>query len=327
MIKSRALIAFLTAVFILFFPIGSWSAQYPRRIGVLWGGRPNQVWHYREAFVRGLEKLGHVQGEDIIIHNQYGLGDSILLSELAIELVNQKVDVIVASGTPSAVAATRATREIPIVFVNVGDPVKSGLVKTMAQPGANATGLSLRAPELSAKRLEIFKESVGGISHIAVLGNSANSSHKLNLRALEPEGKQLKITIQSIEVHGRNEFERAFAEMIRAGADSVMVLPDAMFFSERQKIVQLALSTRLPAIYTYRGYVEAGGLMAYGPNQVHFYARAAIYVDKILNGAMPADLPVERPMRAELIVNLKTANAIGIKIPPEVLQRAVRVLR
>jgi len=303
------------------------QAGQARRIGILWGGMPVQVQHFQEAFAQGLRRFGYSVGQNMIIENRYGEGKSQRLVALAAELADLTPEAIVASGTPAALAVKNTTNTIPIVFVNVGDPVNSGLVKTLARPGGNATGLSLRAPELSAKRLELLTDYVRGISNVAVLTNATNDSHKHNIGELQRVAKTLKVGLQPIEVEGPDEFERAFAEMTRERANALMVLPDAMFFSRRSRIIQLAVSARLPVMYTHRGYVEAGGLMAYGPNEVNFYGRAAIYVDRILRGAKPAELPVERPLRLELIINLKAAREVGLAVPPEVLQHANEILK
>jgi putative ABC transport system substrate-binding protein len=320
-----ALTALISLILIVVSSAEARQARQARRIGILWGGMP--VLQFQEAFAQGLQKFGYVVGKNVIVEHRYGKGSSSLLPALAAELVELKPEAIVASGTPAALAVKNTTKTIPIVFVNVGDPVNSGLVGSLALPGGNATGLSLRAPELTAKRLELLTAYLRGASNIAVLMNSTNDSHKHNVKELRPVAKALKVDLQFVEVERPDEFDRAFDEMSRGRVNALMVLPDAMFFSQRGRIAQLAVDNRLPAMYSHRGYVEAGGLMAYGPNEVNFYERAAIYIDRILRGAKPAELPVEQPLRLEFIVNLRAAREIGLMLSPEVLQHASELLR
>jgi putative ABC transport system substrate-binding protein len=253
------------------------------------------------------------------------------LPALAAELVALKVDVIVASGTPASLVAKQATRTVPIVFAGVADPVASGLVTTLARPGGNITGLSgLASLELVGKCLELLKQAVPGVSRVAVLwqpGGLGGRTDKDMLKAAEVAARALGVRLQFVEARGPEDIDRAFSEMTRARAGALSVLPMGMFLNERRRLVDLATQNRLPAVYPLREGVDAGGLMAYGPNFPDLYRRAAIYVDKILMGAKPADLPVEQPTKFELVINLKTAKALGLTIPPSLLQRADEVIQ
>ena len=251
------------------------------------------------------------------------------LPALAAELVALKVDVIVAAGTPAALAAKQATRTLPIVFAAAADPVASGLVTSLARPGGNVTGLSILAPELVGKCLEQLKQAVPGVSRVAVLwqpGGLGERTEKDMLKGAEVAARALGVRLQFVEARGPADFDRAFSDMTRARAGALTVLASAMFFSERRRLVDLAAKNRLPAVYPLREFVDAGGLMSYGPNLADLFRRAATYVDKILKGAKPGDLPVEQPTKFELVINLKTAKALGLTIPPSLLQRADQVI-
>ena len=282
-----------------------------------------------EAFRQGLRDLGYVEGRNLVIEYRDAEGKLERLPALAAELVALKVDVIVASNTPAALAAKQATRTLPIVFASAADPVTSGLVTSLARPGGNVTGLSTLAPELVGKRLEQLKQAVPGVSRVAVLwqpGALDERTEKDMLKAAEVAARALGVRLQFVEARGPADFDRAFSDMTRARAGALTVLPSAMFVNERRRLVDLAAKNRLPAVYPQREYVDAGGLMAYGANLADLFRRAATYVDKILKGAKPGDLPVEQPTKFELVINLKTANALGITIPQSVLLRADRVI-
>ena len=251
------------------------------------------------------------------------------LPALAAELVSLKVDVIVARATVAALAAKQATRTIPIVFPTVSDPVATGLVTSFARPGENVTGLSFFTPELVGKSMELLKEAVPGVSRIAVLWQPpafAEHQGKALLKAAEVAARTLGVRLQVVEARGPDDFERAFSEMTGAGADALVVLTSATFAQARRRLVDLTAKSRLPAMYPLREYVDAGGLMSYGPNVLDQFRRAAIYVDKILKGAKPGDLPIEQPTKFDLVINLKTAKALGLTIPPSLLQRADQVI-
>jgi len=286
--------------------------------------------HLQEAFRQGLRDLGYVEGRNVVIEYRDAEGKIERLPALAAELVALKVDVILAAtGTPQALAAKQATRTTPIVFTSVADPVTSGLVTSLARPGGNVTGLSILAPELVGKRLELLKQAVPGVSRVAVLwqpGGLGERTEKDMLKGAEVAARALGVRLQVVEARGPADFDRAFSDMTRARAGALTVLPSSMFFNERRRLVDLAAKNRLPAVYPWREGVDAGGLMAYGAKQADLYRRAATYVDKILKGAKPADLPVEQPTTFELVINLKTAKALGLTIPPSLLGRADQVI-
>jgi putative ABC transport system substrate-binding protein len=285
--------------------------------------------HTREAFLQGLRDLGYVEGRNVVIEYRDAEGKLERLPALAAELVALKVDVIVAVSTPQALAAMQATRTLPIVFATAADPVTSGLVTSLARPGGNVTGLSFLAPELVGKRLEQLKQAVPGVSRVAVLwqpGGHGERTAKDMLKEADVAARALGVRLQFVEAGGPEDFDRAFSDMTRAHADALTVLSSTMLFVERRRLVDLAAKNRLPAVYTSREYVDAGGLMAYGPDLADLFRRAATYVDKILKGAKPGDLPVEQPTKFELVINLKTAKALGLTIPRSVLGRTDQVI-
>ena len=286
--------------------------------------------HMQEAFRQGLRDLGYVEGRNLVIEYRDAEGKADRLPALAAELVALKVDVIVAAGPPAALAAKQATRTLPIVFASSGDPVTSGLVTSLARPGGNVTGLSAVAPELVGKCLEQLKQAVPGVSRVAVLwqpGGLGERTDKYILKEAEVAARALGVRLQFVEARGPADFDRAFSDMTRARAGALTVLSTPMFVSERRRLVDLAAKNRLPAVYPWREFVDAGGLMSYGPNLADMFRRAATYVDKILKGAKPADLPVEQPTKFELVINLKTAKALGLTIPPSLLGRADEVIQ
>jgi ABC-type uncharacterized transport system substrate-binding protein len=283
-----------------------------------------------EAFRQGLRDLGYVEGRNLVIEYRYAEGKVEQLPALAAELVALKVDVIVASGTLAALAAKQATSTLPIVFSPAGDPVGSGLVTSLARPGGNVTGLSAFAPELVGKRLELLKQAVPGVSRVAVLwqpGAFGERAEMDTLKRAEVAARDLGVPLQFVEARGPADFDRAFSDMTRARAGALTVLASNMFNSERRRLVDLAAKNRLPALYSARELVDAGGLMSYGANLADLNRRAATYVDKILKGTKPADLPVEQPTKFELVINLKTAKALGLTIPQSVLARADEVIQ
>jgi putative ABC transport system substrate-binding protein len=308
---------------------GAQQAAKVPRIGYLSlnaGANP----HLREAFRQGLRDLGYVEGRNVVIEYRDAEGKPERLPALAGELVALKVDVIVTGGgSPVTLAAKQATSTLPIVFANSTDPVTDGLVTGLARPGGNATGSSFLAPKLVGKCLELFKQAVPRASRVAVLwqpGSQGERTEKDMLKRAEGAGRALGVRLQVVEARSLADFDRAFSDMTRARAGALTVLGSAMFFSERRRLVGLAAKNRLPAVYTSREYVDAGGLMSYGPSLADNFRRAATYVDKILKGAKPADLPVEQPTKFELVINLKTAKALGLTIPPPLLQRADEVI-
>jgi putative ABC transport system substrate-binding protein len=307
-------------------------AQQPKkvpRIGFLSGGSPSSDAPFTEAFRQGLRKLGYVEGQNIFIEYRYSEGKADRFPELAAELVGLKVDVIVVTGGGTAIAAKNATKTIPIVMTVVGDPVGTGVVASLAQPGGNVTGLSILSPELSGKRLELLKEIVPGRTRVAVFANPNSPSLALMLKETQEAARFLRLQLQIIEVRPGSSggLEGAFRAAIKGRAEAISVLSSAGFVSQRKKLVELAAKNRLPAIYDDREIVESGGLVSYGPDRADLYRRAATYVDKILKGRTPADLPVEQPMKFEFVINLIAAKQIGLTIPPNVLVRANKVIR
>jgi putative ABC transport system substrate-binding protein len=268
-----------------------------------------------------------VEGRNIAIEYRWAEGKVERLPAFAVELLGLKVDVIVAVSTPDALAARKATRTIPIVFVTAGDPVDSGLVAGIARPGGNVTGLSLLAPEIVARQLQTLKEAVPKASRVAVLSNSANPNTPLLVKETEAAARSLGVRLQLLGVRGDDAFDSAFSAVTKERPDALFVLFDPLLFLHRTRIVEFANKNRLPAMYAHREFAEVGGLMAYGADLRDNYRRAAIYVDKILKGAKPADLPVEQPTKFELVINLKTAKALGLTIPQSLLQRADEVIQ
>ncbi len=314
----------------LFSPVAAAAQQAAKiaRIGYLspnLGASP----HLHEPFRQGLRDLGYVEGRNVVIEYRSAEGKPERLPALAAELVALKVDVIVAPGTPQALAAKQATRTLPIVFATAADPVGSGLVTSLARPGGNVTGLSILAPELVGKRLELLTQAVPGVSRVAVLwqpGGHDERTDKDILKEAEVAARALGVRLQFVEARGPHDFDRAFSDMTRARVGALTVLTGIMFLNERRRLVDLAAKNRLPEVYGGRDFVDAGGLMSYGPNLADLYRRAATYVDKILKGTKPGDLPVEQPTKFELVINLKTAKALGLRIPQSVLARADHVV-
>jgi putative ABC transport system substrate-binding protein len=284
--------------------------------------------HLPEAFRQGLRDLGYVEGRNVVIEYRDAEGKLERLPALAAELVALKVDVIVASAYPGTLAAKNATNTIPIIMVAVADPVRMGLIASLVRPGGNITGLTLLAgTEIVGKHLELLKEAVPNLSRVAVLWNPANPMHVLRLREVEVAGRSLRVQLQILKAQGPEEFDSAFAAMTRERAGALYVVGDPMLSRHRRRLAELAAKSRLPAVYELKDHAEAGGLMAYGPSLLDMYRRAATYVDKILKGAKPADLPVEQPTKFELVINLKTAKALGLTIPPSLLRRADEVIQ
>jgi putative ABC transport system substrate-binding protein len=304
------------------------AAKVPR-IGYLTGNRATNP-HLHEAFRQGLRDLGYVEGDNVVIEYRDAEGKVERLPALAAELVALKVDVIVVPNTPAALAAKQATRTLPIVVAFAADPVTDGLVTSLARPGGNVTGLTSLNPELIGKCLEQLKQAVPGVNRVAVLwppGGLGERTDKDMLKGAEVAARALGMRLQFVEARGPDDFDRAFSEMTKARAGALTVLPSTMFLNERRRLVDLAAKNRLPTVFPNRDSVDAGGLMSYGPNIADNFRRAATYVDKILRGARPGDLPVEQPTKFELVINLKTAKALGLTIPPSVLGRADEVIQ
>lgn len=304
-----------------------WQApRRVRRIGVLLGGSPGPS-PLVDAFRQGLRELGYVEGEGTVIEFRYAEGREERFPELAAELVRLPVDVIVATGGPPALAAQRVTDTIPIVMPTSGDPVGQGLVASLARPGGNVTGLAGLAQELSGKRLELLKEIVPGAARVAVLWNAANPAKALEFKQTQAAAATLGLKLQSLEIRGADDFEAVSQAAGSDRADGLVVFGDSFFLQHRRRIVDFAAQRRLPAIYELKEFVEAGGLMSYGPSLPDLFRRAAGYVDKILKGARPAELPVERAERFDFIINLKTAQSRGLTIPQSVLIQVTEIIQ
>jgi ABC-type uncharacterized transport system substrate-binding protein len=304
------------------------EAQQPKRvprIGYLSTGSGTKDDPRIEAFRQGLLDLGYVEGKNINIEYRYAEVRSERLAELAKELVRLNVDVIVTPGTPAIRAAKQATTTIPIIFPTTGDPVASGLVASLARPGGNITGLTILSPELSGKRLELLKEAFPRLSRVAVLLDPRQPP--LSSKETQTTGQTLRLKLQFLEVRDAADVESAFSAMSKERADALITLPHPVLQVHQRRILELAAKSRLPGFHQNSDWVEAGGLMSYGPNHLNNYRRAAAYVDKILKGTKPADIPVEQPAKFEFVINLKTAKQIGLTIPPNVLARADRVIK
>jgi putative tryptophan/tyrosine transport system substrate-binding protein len=319
--------------------LGSAAAAWPRaaraqqtakipRIGFLVSGLAVNP-HLPEAFRRGLRDLGYVEGRNVVIEYRDAEGKLERFPALAAELVALKVDVIVAGNVPQAMAAMHATSTLPIVFAAAADPVASGLVTSLARPGGNVTGLSLMFPELVAKWLELLKQAVPGASRVALLwqpGVIGERTERDILMEAEAAARALGVRLQVVEVRGPDDFDRAFSDITKARTDALAVMSTPTFFGERRRLLDLAAKNRLPTAFAYREYLDAGGLIAYGPNVADLYRRTATYVDKILKGAKPAYLPVEQPTKFELVINLKTAKALGLTVSDKLIALADEVI-
>jgi putative ABC transport system substrate-binding protein len=294
------------------------------RIGVLSPGSPGPS-PLLDAFQQGLRELGYVEGQNIVLEHRFGEGRLERLADLAAELVRLKVDVILTINATAARAAKNATKTIPIVFTWVADPLE--LVASLAQPGGNVTGLTTIAWDLSGKRLELLKEALPGVSRVGVLWNAANPTATRVFREMEESGQRLGVRIHPMGVRDPDELQKAFEVATKGRVGGLFVIEEAVMASYRPRVLDLAAKRRLPTGSQYKEFAEAGGLLTYGPDLPDLFRRAATYVDKILKGRQPADLPVEQPMKFEFVVNLKTAKQIGVTIPPNVLVRADRVIR
>ena len=281
-----------------------------------------------QAFIRALRELGWVEGKNLIIEYRWAEGAIERLPDLAAELVRLKVDLIVAPAGSAALAAKNATGSIPIVMIFPSDPVEMGLIASLRRPGGNITGTTFTpGPEIFGKQLQILKEAIPRMSRLAILSNPADPSFALQMREVEAAARSLRILVQHVEARGPEEFDSAFAAMARERADALLVNGTSTFLAHRAQLAELAVKGHLPTMYSFREIVEAGGLMAYAVSMRDFVARAAWYVDKILKGAKPADLPVEQPTKFSLVINLKTARALGLTIPQSVLAGAEEIIQ
>jgi len=305
------------------------DAQQPTkipRVAVLSDETPALAAKFFEPFAQGLSDLGWIEGQNVTIERRYAEGDNRLLPYLATELVSLQPDVIVAVGTPAARAAKTATETIPIVFARIADPVGSGLVTALGRPGGNLTGLTSQSRELAAKRLELLIAAVASAKRVGVLWDPNFPPDRPQLTEIERAAPVLNLQLLLAEVRGPDDFETALRAMAEQRADALIVLPGEVFDANSQQIADLTAKARLPTMFQRRELVEAGGLMSYGPDYPDMYRRAAAYVDKILKGAKPADLPVEQPTKLELVINLKTAKALGLTMPYTLLGCADEVI-
>jgi ABC-type uncharacterized transport system substrate-binding protein len=308
-------------------PLGA-RAQQTRKVpmvGFLGQSTPLGESERAAAFAQRLRELGWVEGRTIAIEYRWAAGRNERLAEIAAEFVQLKIDVIVAGGTPPVLAAMQATSIIPIVFASAGDPVGTGLVASLARPGGNVTGLSVLAVDLAGKRLDLLREVVSGLGRLAIMGNVANSLILIELAELQAAAGRLGLQVDRLEIQRPQDIAPAF-EAVKGRADAVYVCQDLLTVGNRMRINTLALGARLPLMHASREHIEAAGLMSYGPNFLDLYRRAGDYVDKILRGAKPGDLPVEQPTKFELVINLTTARALGLTIPESLLARADEVI-
>ena len=296
----------------------------PVQLGFLRIVAPPKI--YIDALKQGLRDRGYIPGRDVVIQYRFADDREGQLDELAKELVERKVAIILVAGNQATRAARKATRTIPIVMAVVNDPVASGFVTSLARPGGNITGTTLLSSALAGKRLELLKQVLPKVSRVAVLLNKDNPAHAVAWKETLDGAKTLGIDVQPFEVQGAAMLDEAFAGMVKGRVDALVLLEDAMFATERARIAALAAKTRLPAVYGQRNSVDDGGLMSYGPNIVDVYRNAASFVDRILKGAKPADLPIEQPTKFELVINVKTAKTLGLTIPQSLLVRADEVI-
>ena len=327
--KKAGLSSILIAVTLLAVGVTAEAQQAKKvpRIGFLGTASPSFYAARTNALRQGLNELGYTEGKNIFIEYRYAEGKFDRLPDLAAELVGLKLDVIVAVPTPSVLAAKKASATTPIVFASVADPVASGLVASLARPGGNITGLTILNPELSGKRLELLKEAIPNVIRVAALWNPANPAQELVWKEMKAAAQELRLRLQSLEVRSANDFDIAFEAALRERAQALIPSPEPLINTQLKRIVEFAAKNRLPAMYGGPEVVDAGGLMSYAPNYTDHYRRTATYVDKILKGTKPADLPIEQPTKFEFVINLKAAKQIGLTIPPNVLARADRVIR
>jgi len=323
---------FLTGTTVMFLaaPLAAEAQQANKvaRIGVLWGGETAFATPYLEAARRSLADLGHVEGKDFVVEVRFGERKPGAVDTLAADLVQLKVDVIVAAGDPAILAARRATGTIPIVMVAAGDPVRRGLAASLAHPGGNVTGMTFLSSELAGKRLELLKQAAPTVSRVAVLWNPDNPGGLADFQATQAAAQTLRMTIQSVEAQKTADFEQAYKVMAEGQVQAVVILTDPVTSNMAGKVVaDLAVKNRLPSMCDLSEFTRSGALMSYGPSLLSMAQRSAAFVDKILKGAKPGDLPVEQPTKFELVINLKTAKALGLTIPPSLLGRADEVIQ
>ncbi len=327
--RRELLVSAASGLCLLAVPPAAFAQQKPpkvTRIGYLYGGSSELTRSRFESLRAGLRDLGYIEGKTFVFETRWAEGKYERLPELAAQLVKLKVDVIVAAGTPGIKAAQEATTTIPIVMVATGDPVGLGFIASLPRPGGNITGLSNLNVDLSSKYLELLRAAIPKLSRVAVLVNAGNPTHPHYLPNIEAAARTSGMRVSPVHVSGATQFDAALGTVKQERAGALIVLADAMFSSQAHRIAELAAQQRLPTMFANRDLVEAGGLMSYGQNIAEMYYGAATYVDKILKGAKPGDLPVEQPTKIELVINLKTAKAIGLTIPRDLLFRADKVI-
>ncbi len=324
---TRTALVGLGAMILLAPVVAAQSPVKAARIGVLSGGTTSTEAVRHEAFRQGLNELGYVEGRNIVIEYRYAEGKTERLPALAAELVRLNVDLILTSGDHAIRAAKQASQTIPIVVALAGELVGPGYVASLARPGGNITGLTALASEVSAKRLELLKTAFPKVSRVAILWNPSNASNVAQFKESEVAARALRIQLLPQDVRRANDFEGSFLAALRARADALTAVGDPVLMTHRARITDFAAKNRLPAMYSNQEYMDAGGLMFYGPNIADMYRRAATYADKILKGAKPGDLPVEQPTKLEFVINLKTAKALGLTIPPSVLLQADQLIQ
>jgi putative ABC transport system substrate-binding protein len=317
----------LALLFTFSLPARAQAQMRMRRIGFLGNSTPVLEENLIGPFRDGLRDLGYVEGKNIVVEYRWAEGKYERFPALIAKLIASKVELIVTAGTPAAVAVKKAAPSTPLVMIAVGDPVGTDLIKSLAHPGGNITGLTSIASDLEGKRLELLREVLPQVSHVAVLWNPASPFQVVSEKELQAAARDLGIKVLSLGVKAVEDFDTAFAIVLKERPGALLVLADRLFLHNRARIMKFALKNRLPGVHAYVELVEAGGLMSYGPSYPGMHRRAAYYVDRILKGTKPADLPVERPAKFELVINLQTAKAIGLQIPPNVLARADRVIR
>ena len=324
---NLGVLTFVLAAFAL--PLAAEAQQTGRiqRVGFLGNSTAALEAHLVGPFREGLRDLGYIEGQNVLIEYRWAEGKYERFAALIGELLALKVDVIVTAGTPATVAVKKATTSVPLVMIAVGDPVGTGIVPSLRRPGGNITGLTSISPELDAKRLELLKEVIPNLSHIAILWNSDSSLQYIGERRTRAAAQALRLEVLSFGVRTEEGLDKAFAAIVKEQSGALLVLADRLFLHHRKRIMDFVTKHSLPGVYAYRELVEAGGLMSFGPSYTGMHRRAAYFVDRILRGENPGDLPVERPASFELVVNLKTAKALRLTIPPSVLLRATEVIQ
>ncbi len=314
---------------LLTLPFPAWAQQSGKipRIGFLGNSTAALEENLVGPFREGLRDLGYFEGKNILVEYRWAEGKYERFPALIGELVAQKVDIIVTAGTPASLAVKKAAPSIPLVMIAVGDPIGTGLIASLAQPGGNITGLSSMAVDLEGKRLELLREVIPKLSHVAVFWNPASPFQVNSEKEVQAAARAFKMKVLSLGVQAPEQFDNAFATIRRERPRALLVLADRLFLHNRARIMEFATKQRLPGVYAYVELVEAGGLMSYGPSYADMHRRAATFVDKILKGRKPSDLPVEQPMKFDFVINLKAAKQIGVTVPPNVLVRAGRVIR